>query len=72
MGDFDSGIPVMKAALEHEQESVRLYALNHLDKMGTKTKRAFPLPEIPGGTATHYSNRIIIRIFKRLGIAPKI
>ncbi|MFO7922624.1 MAG: sulfatase-like hydrolase/transferase [Bacteroidales bacterium] len=71
LGDFDTGIPVLKAALKHEQESVRLYALNHLDKMGEKAKLAFPLPEIPEGTANNYSNRVIIRIYKRLGITPE-
>lgn len=71
MDDFEKGIPVLREALEHQQESVRLYAMNHLDKMGEKAKLALPFPKIPLGTANNYSHRIFIRIYKRLGIKPE-
>ncbi len=71
LGDFDLGIPVLKEALTHPLETVRLFALNHLDKMGEKAQLALPFPEIPLGTANYYSSRIMIRIYKRLGIEPQ-
>ena len=71
MGNIEKGMPVLRDALQHTQESVRLYALNHLDKMGEKAGLALPFPEIPAGTANNYSHRIMIRIYKRLGTSPK-
>ena len=71
MGNIDNGMPVLRDALQHTQESVRLFALNHLDKMGEKARHVLPFPEIPAGTANNYSHRIMIRIYKRLGIQPK-
>ncbi|MGK7396628.1 MAG: sulfatase-like hydrolase/transferase [Candidatus Cyclobacteriaceae bacterium M3_2C_046] len=71
LGDFQAGMPVMKQALQHPMESVRLYALNQLDKMGKKAEMALPFPPIPLGTANHYTHRIMIRIYKRLGITPR-
>ena len=71
MGDLDTGVPVLRSALEHKQESVRLYAMNQLDKMGEKARLALPFPKIPLGTANNYSHRIFIRVYKRLGIKPE-
>ena len=71
MGDFDTGIAVFKNLLDHKQSAVRLYALNQLDKMGKKAEMVLPFPEIPAGTANHYTHRIMIRIYKRLGIEPQ-
>ena len=70
-GNYDLGIPLLRAALDHRQASVRLYALNVLDKMGQKAEMALPFPEIPLGTANNYTHRIYIRIYKRLGIKPR-
>ncbi len=69
-GDTATGVPVLRQALDHPQESVRLYAANTLDKIGEMARLALPFPEMPAGTAGYYSHRIFLRIYKRLGIDP--
>jgi len=70
-GNYDVGLSVLRNALDHRQEAVRVYALNVLDKMGEKPWRILPFPKIPLGTGSEYSHRLYSRIFKRLGITPE-
>ena len=70
-GHYHVGRPVLRNALEHRQEAVRLYAMNVLDKMDEKPRMILPFPKIPLYTGGDYSHRIMCRIYKRLGIKPK-
>jgi len=70
-GHYDVGMRILRNALDHRQEAVRLYAMNVLDKMGEKPRMILPFPKIPLYTGGEYSHRIMCRIYKRLGIEPE-
>ena len=58
-------LSVLKEALNHPLESVRLSSALALDKLGDKAKAVLPFPEIVPGTENQYANRVFLRMLKK-------
>lgn len=61
----EEALNVLKAALTHPLESVRLSSALALDKLGDQAKAVLPFPEIVIGTENQYANRVFLRMMNK-------
>ena len=70
LGQADQALPVLVAALGHEDPWVRLYAVNVLDRLGPQARPA--LESLTGGQAdrNEYVRRVVEHAVGRLRKPP--
>jgi HEAT repeat protein len=71
VGKPDLALPVLVAAMDDPQESVRIQAVSALEKMGPAARPALPTLQIAASDSSEYVKRISERSLASLGVAAE-